>query len=162
MKKAKLVALTMGVLAVYTAAANAEQVLDMARLTQVQGKVMINDGVRYVQAKSGAELKAGTKIITTKNSTVNVVYQNGCKTQVKESSMLTITTPAECVAMFKNERVHVADAVGSVPPTSAKKDSAWLFQDGHVIWVAAGVGGVFAAVNASRGNGHGNSPASPL
>lgn len=79
------------------------------KLAMVSGNVMVNNGKSFVKANPNAQIKPGTKIITNKNSSANLVYSNGCVKQVKPNSILTVGTQNECVAgMFKDEKIHVA------------------------------------------------------
>ena len=150
-----------GLLAVSAGMVNAEVADSNARLLQVQGKVLVNDGARYTPAKSGSEVKAGTKIITSKDATANLVYKNGCVKEVKANTMLVVGTPADCKAMVSNERIHVAAAAGEVTLETANKSNAkWLFEDGRWVLVALGTGAVIA-VAANSGGDSNNPPPLP-
>ena len=150
-----------GLLAGFAGMVNAEVADGNARLLQVQGKVLVNDGVRYMQAKSGAEVKAGTKIITSKDATANLVYKNGCVKEVKANTMLVVSTPADCKAMVSNERIHVA-AVGEVTEQTANRsNAAWLFRDGRWVLVALGTGAVIAVAASSGGDSNNPPPLPP-
>lgn len=90
-----------------------------AKLTQVQGDVMVNNGTRFVKAVSGLELKPGAKIVTAKSSNVSLVYQNGCVKQLKQNTMHTVGTAEQCAANFSKERTYVAALGGdTVLPTN--------------------------------------------
>lgn len=142
--------------------ANAEVADGSARLLQVQGKVLINDGARYTPAKSGAEVKTGTKIITAKGATANLVYKNGCVKEVKTNTMLVVGTPAECASMISNERIHVAAAAGEVTlETANRSNAAWLFRDGRWVLVALGTGAVVAVAATNGGDGSNPPPLPP-
>lgn len=129
------------------------------KLSQVQGDVMVNNGNRFVKAAAGSELKPGAKIVTAKESSVTVVYQNGCVKKLQPNSMLTVGTAAECLANNANERVYVATAVGDTlndanADTSKKKGAGWFDNNGK--WIAGGlVIGTGIAVS-TRGHGGGN------
>lgn len=138
---------------------NAEVAEGNARLLQVQGKVLVNDGTRYAPAKSGAEVKAGTKIITSKEATANLVYKNGCLKEVKPNTMLVVGTPADCKAMVSNERIHVAAAAGEVTLATANQSNAqWLFKNGRWVLVALGTGAVIAVATNSGGDSNNPPP----
>lgn len=151
-----------GLLAGSVVVANAEVADSSARLLQVQGKVLVNDGTRYTPAKSGAEVKTGTKIITSKGATANLVYKNGCVKEVKTNTMLVVGTPAECVSMISNERIHVAAAAGEVTLNNANQsNAAWLFRDGRWVLVALGTGAVIAVVATNSGDSNNPPPLPP-
>lgn len=110
MTKRTLSVLTFSVLAVFSMAVSAEQAPVTVKLSQVTGNVMVNDGTRFVKASSGIQIKPGTKVITSKDSTLDLIYQNGCVKQVKANTMLTVGTQTECVAKISDERTYVAAA----------------------------------------------------
>lgn len=96
----------------------------VAKLAQVEGRVMVNTGTNYVMAASGTLLQPGTKVATTKGASVAIVYNDGCVKQVKENSILTVGQATECAAKRINERVYVAEAIGDTasdaPPVAAE------------------------------------------
>ena len=112
MTKRTVSVLTFSILAAFSMAVSAEQVPATVKLSQVTGNVMVNDGTRFVKASSGIQIKPGTKVIASKDSTLDLIYQNGCVKQVKANTMLTVGTQAECVAKISDERIYVA-AVGN-------------------------------------------------
>ncbi len=151
-----------GLLAGSVVVANAEVADASGRLLQVQGKVLVNDGTRYTAAKSGAEVKTGAKIITSKDATVNLVYKNGCIKEVKANTMLVVGTPAECASKISNERTHVAAAAGEVTLNTANRsNAAWLFRDGRWVLVALGTGAVVAVAATNSGDSNNPPPLPP-
>jgi hypothetical protein len=112
MTKRTVSVLTFSVLAAFSMVVSAEQAPVTVKLSQVTGNVMVNDGTRFVKASSGIQIKPGTKVIASKDSTLDLIYQNGCVKQVKANTMLTVGTQAECVAKISDERIYVA-AVGN-------------------------------------------------
>ena len=118
MTKRTVNVLTFSILAAFSMAVWAEPAVTV-KLSQVTGNVMVNDGARFVKAASGQQIKPGSKVIASKDSTVELIYQNGCVKQVKANSMLTVGTQAECVAKISDERIYVAAA--GTPNGLAKK-----------------------------------------
>lgn len=112
MTKRTVSVLTVSILAAFSMAVSAEQAPATVKLSQVTGNVMVNDGTRFVKAASGVQIKPGTKVIASKDSTLDLIYQNGCVKQVKANTMLTVGTQADCVAKISDERIYVA-AVGN-------------------------------------------------
>ena len=106
------IALKLGTLSLFgllSAAAVAETAPAPIKLSVVNGNVMVNNGKSFVKASPNAQVKPGTKIITNKNATANLVYKNGCVKQIKPNTILTVGTQNECVAgKFTDEKIHVA------------------------------------------------------
>lgn len=113
----------MALLGGFASVAFAEAQAPVAKLAQVEGRVMVNAGTNYVMAASGTQLQPGTKVATTKGASVAIVYNDGCVKQLKESSILTVGQATECTAKRINERVYVAEAIGDTasdaPPVAA-------------------------------------------
>ena len=144
--------------------AMAEPPVIVARLAQVDGTVMVNQGTVYKKAASGEVLKQGAKIVTTKGATVALVYKDGCIKQLKESSILTVGPASECTAKQNNERVYLADAVGETA-TDAPSAGAGSMGGGGALsgnMIALGLGGLVVAGGAvSISNSKDDSNASP-
>lgn len=127
--------------------AMAEPPVMVAKLAQVDGTVMVNQGTAYKKAASGAVLQQGAKIVTTKGATVAVVYKDGCIKQLKENSILTVGPASECTAKQSNERVYLADAVGETA-TDAPSAGAGSMGGGSALsgnMIALGLGGLVVA-----------------
>lgn len=118
MTKRTVNVLTFSILAAFSMAVWAEPAVTV-KLSQVTGNVMVNDGTRFVKATSGLQIKPGSKVIASKDSTLELIYQNGCVKQVKANTMLTVGTQVECVAKISDERIYVAAA--GTPNGLAKK-----------------------------------------
>ena len=156
MTKRTVSVLTFSILAAFSMAVSAEQAPATVKLSQVTGSVMVNDGTRFVKASSGIQIKPGTKVIASKDSTLDLIYQNGCVKQVKANTMLTVGTQAECVAKISDERIYVA-AVGN-------QNNLGLRQFLANPLVIAGVVATAIAVPvalANSGSSNNNTPVSP-
>lgn len=123
----------------------ATSITTSAKLTQVQGDVMVNNGARFVKAVSGTELKPGAKIVTAKSSTISLSYQNGCVKQIKQNTMHTVGTPEQCAADAGKERIYVA-ALGDPPIPKLKQ----------TLHIPAMVGGMIAAAVVFTNSGGNN------
>jgi hypothetical protein len=122
------------------------------RLVQVQGDVMVNDGVKYQKASSGNQVKMGSKLVTAKNATVNMVYENGCVKTVKANTIITVGSQNECTtAIFKNEKTYVAAAAGDTVLQGTKQKGFWQ-QMASGKWVFIGLGGAALAYGISSTN----------
>lgn len=152
--------LSLVMMAFLSQATTAATVAPAAKLTQVQGDVMVNNGTRFVKATPGAELKPGAKIVTAKGATVSLVYQNGCIKRMQPNSMLTVGSAVECTAKSNGERVYVAQAIGDTATDAASPaETALAKTPGNNRW-AAGLftGGVIGGlIYAFDGDGGGNS-----
>ena len=81
--------LAIGLGAGYAAAQNQTPV---ARLTHLQGNVLVSKEDAMVAATSNEPLAVGTRVLTTKDSSVVVDYANGCSISLKENESFTVTT----------------------------------------------------------------------
>lgn len=136
--------------------ASAEAPVVVAKLTKIEGNVMVNQGVNYGAAKPGMELKTGAKVVTTKNSSVAIVYNNGCIKQVKPNSILSVGPAAECTNNQIKERAYVAEAVGETA-TDAPPPAAGSFGVvGGLGWVAPASFGLVAAAGIAGSNNDNN------
>ena len=63
----------------------------VALLYKVQGKVMVNQGGKFVPAKVGMPLNVGDRIIAMDGASASLQYGNACTIQVAPDSSLTVT-----------------------------------------------------------------------
>jgi hypothetical protein len=151
----------------FSATVYAEDV-PMVRLLQVQGNVMVNDGVKYQKVTSGMQVKLGTKIVTAKDATVDLVYPNGCIKTVKSNTLIAVGSNDECAAaLFKNEKTYVTVAAGDKTLPDTQKKGFWQ-QLTPGKWAFIGLGGAAIAYGISEATDGDNdsitvvSPAAPL
>ncbi len=71
---------------------------NIATLTQVTGKVMVNKGKGFTMAKAGLGLADSDRLITLDDSSASVVFTDGCVNNVKANSVLAISKSAGCKA----------------------------------------------------------------
>jgi hypothetical protein len=132
----------------------ADQPLVIAKLTNLNGPVMVNDGVRYQPANPTKPLTVGTKVMVPQGGQANLVFSNGCVKPIKQNSILTInslynvpTNSKDCAAAFVQERAYQVAAVGDVsPPATIPPASAGIGAGtialgalGAVAFIAAGI-----------------------
>jgi hypothetical protein len=67
-----------------------------ARLTFVEGSVMMNQGKQFVPAKPGTELIAGDRILALKTGRATVTFADGCEVLVKPGKLMTVTAKSVC------------------------------------------------------------------
>ncbi len=77
------------------AGAQAEPI-QLAALSSVEGKVLVNKGKGFTSAKPGTPLVEGDRVISLNGSSAAVVYKDGCVTQLKENSLLALDKAAGC------------------------------------------------------------------
>lgn len=63
----------------------------VALLYKVQGKVMVNQGGKFVPAKAGMPLGVGDRILVMADSNASIEYGNGCTLSLVPNSSLTVT-----------------------------------------------------------------------
>ncbi|CAI10008.1 hypothetical protein ebA6791 [Aromatoleum aromaticum EbN1] len=103
-------------------AAHAAEPLQVAALTNVDGKVLIHKGKDYTIAKAGSPLIEGDRVITLKGSKADVAFAEGCVTSLKENAVLAIGGVDVCATgplSANPEPVKYAQAIGAPVPTSA-------------------------------------------
>lgn len=97
-------------------AAHAAEPLQIAALTNVDGKVLIHKGKDYTVAKAGSTLVEGDRVITLKGSKADVAFSEGCVTSLKENAVLAIGGVDVCATgplSANPEPVKYAAAIGA-------------------------------------------------
>jgi hypothetical protein len=108
-----------GLFALAATAAYADQPIQLASLSSVDGKILVNQGHGYVAAKPGMMLSDGDRVIALDGSSAAVVYSDGCVTQVRENNILAMNQAAGCKQqpvgtghVGAAEPMRVAQAIG--------------------------------------------------
>lgn len=70
--------------------------LQLAMLSNVDGKILVNKGKGFISAKSGMALQPGDRIVALDGSRAAVVYPDGCVTKLDENSLLALDKSATC------------------------------------------------------------------
>lgn len=137
-----------------TGLVNADQPIVMAKLTNLNGSVMVNDGARYQPAKPGQALPVGAKVMVPQGGKANLVFSNGCVKPIQQNSILTINSlnnvpsnAKDCASAFVQERAYQVAAVGDVsppgtiPPNSARMGAGTIVLGalGAIAFIAAGI-----------------------
>jgi hypothetical protein len=84
----------------------------VAQLKQLNGNVLVS---RDTGMTAGAELLKvanGTRVITTANSAVVVVFDNGCEVRMKENQRLDVESDKPCAALVPANLAVAAPAAG--------------------------------------------------
>jgi hypothetical protein len=81
----------------------------IATLTQLEGKVLVNQGEETVPAQAGMSLRSSDRVLTLEDATALVVYKDGCGLPLEENSQLTLMSVDECT-----QGVAAVDAVSEM------------------------------------------------
>jgi hypothetical protein len=133
----------------------ADQPIVIAKLTNLNGSVMVNDGVRYQPAKPGQVLPIGAKVMVPQGSKANLVFSNGCVKPIQQNSILTINSlnnvpsnTKDCASAFVQERAYQVAAVGDVsPPATIAPASTGIGAGTIVLGALAAVGFIAAGID---------------
>ena len=146
-----LIAAAIAALVAATGVQSAERIV-LASLGEVSGKVMINQGKGYVAAHSGMAVREGDRVIALEGAGAQIVYQDGCVTNLKERKLLPVSAGG-CANRPLNpegEAMKLAQAVGAgagKPDTPRSDNPPAALPAGQNAWlqVAGGAGLVIAA-----------------
>ncbi|EQD75959.1 conserved hypothetical protein, membrane [mine drainage metagenome] len=119
----------------------------VAMLYKVQGKVMVNQGQKFIAAKAGMPLGAGDRILVMAGSNASIEYGNGCTLNLVPNSSITVTP--DC----KNARA-VAD--------TQQGGNAATVGDPHTDYMPIIIGGAALAAIAVIASSGGNSYSHPM
>ena len=72
----------------------------VARLKQVKGNVLVSKESGLAAGDEALRIIKGTRVITTANSEVVVVYDNGCEVKLKENQRFEVVTDRPCSALM--------------------------------------------------------------
>lgn len=115
--KSKLTAVAVALAAIAAAgSASAAEPMKVAALGDVSGKVMVNQGRGFVSAKPGMEIRSGDRIVALDGASAQVVYGDGCVTDLKENNLLSVDGKG-CATKPVNprgENIKLAQAIGGV------------------------------------------------
>ena len=84
----------------------------MARLTGLEGNVLVSQGDALVAAANNQRVAVGTRILTTAGGRVVVNYDAGCEVKLKENERFTVRV-GECGALV-GEVVALGPAPGAI------------------------------------------------
>lgn len=70
----------------------------VAMIYKVQGKVMVNQGQKFIPAKTGMPLSVGDRILVMAGSNASIEYGSGCTLSLVPNSSLTVTPDCKTVA----------------------------------------------------------------
>ena len=129
--------------------AYAQDPANFAKVTEANGKVLVNKGDGLVSTKAGTELVDGDRVVTLDKSNAKVMFADGCELVLEENKILVIDMNLGCKAAV----------LASAPGAVATGGSTGL-------WIGAAVAGGALLAGAGGGGGGGsdnsdNRPISP-
>ena len=101
--------------------------IQLASLSSVDGKVLVNQGHGFVAAKPGMVLGDGDRVIALDGSHAAVVYSDGCVSQLKENTLLAMDKALGCkkdavgTGGADQMPVRYAQAIGAPPQQENRK-----------------------------------------
>jgi len=117
MTKKRVLNVGIALLAALSAAGLRAEPIQLAALSNVEGKVLVNKGKGFATAKPGTPLVEGDRVIALDGSRAAVVYKDGCVTQLKENSLLALDKAAGCgkeaVKTGGSQPLRYAQAIGA-------------------------------------------------
>jgi hypothetical protein len=72
----------------------------VAKLQQVTGNVLVSREAGLATGAEAQEIANGSRIITTANSRVVVVFDNGCRVEMQENQRLEVDSRKPCAALI--------------------------------------------------------------
>ena len=127
----------------------------VAMLYNVHGRVLVNQGRKFVPAHGGTALDVGDRVLLMDGAHAMVEYGSGCSLPLEPNSAATIT--ARCLVSPEN-----ANMMGAVGGGGGNSNTGNTSSDGHnryTPWIIGGGILGIAAILASSGGG--SSPVSP-
>ncbi len=107
----------------------ADEPAQVATLNKAEGTVMVDQGKGFVSSKAAAKLNEGDRVITLDGSAAEIVFNDGCKTQLKANNMIVIAINPGCKAAI----VAVNGAAAGAGATTASAASAPLSYAGFSV-----------------------------
>ena len=85
-----------------------------ARLSAVQGSVMVNQGSGFVPASDKTVLHAGDRLMSLKGGKAHILFANGCDVALSGGAAATIAKPAagHCASNFVSDKDRTSEVGG--------------------------------------------------
>jgi hypothetical protein len=112
----------------------------VARLKNVDGNVLVSKESGLASGDERLRLTKGTRVITTANARVTVVYDNGCEVQLKENQRFEVVTDKPCSALVAQASTILLEPGGIATVATA----GGLVINAALIPLIGGVAGVEA------------------
>ena len=127
----------------------------VAMLYNVQGKVLVNQGQKFVPAHAGMALNVGDRVLLMDGANAKVEYGSGCSLPLAPNSAATIT--ARCLISPDN----MAQAVGGGGQNQDNNNQDNNSSFNYTPWLLGGGGILLVAILANGGGGGYKAPVSP-
>jgi hypothetical protein len=98
----------------------------VAHLKQVTGNVLVSQESGLAAAGEALPLSKGTRVITTANSEVIVVYDNGCEVRLKQNQRFEVVTDKPCAALMAQAESILLEPEGAALATTATSGAVAL------------------------------------
>lgn len=151
---------------------NAHSAEFIARLTQIEGSVLVNQGKNYDSAQTGMQLKRDDRVLVRADGSARVVYQNGCVLRLGPNSLLILEGEDQCTkgavvyqAGGTSQPAGTTGTAGSTSlgaPETAATESTIAGIPATTAVIAAGVIAIGAGVAAAASGGGGGGPQVPI
>ena len=97
----------------------------IARLKDVHGNVLVSKESGLASGDESLRLAKGTRVITTANSDVIVVYDNGCEVQLKENQRFEVEDGKPCSALIAQAQSILMEPAGAATAGAAASLAAY-------------------------------------
>jgi hypothetical protein len=94
----KTISLAVLALGVAFSAAAAEAPATNSTLTEVRGRLSVNQGDEFAPAVEGMRLKAGDRVMAQATGEGEIKFDDGCELEVEENTIVTVPNEPECKA----------------------------------------------------------------
>ena len=103
-----------------TAIAPAQQTREgVAQLKGVKGNVLLSRQTGLAAGGEATRITEHTRVITTANSEVVVVYDNGCEVRLKENQRFEVETDKPCAALIAQAQSVLVEPAGTALAASS-------------------------------------------
>jgi hypothetical protein len=86
----------------------------IARLTDVNGNVLVSREAGLASGNEALRLLPGTRVITTSNSEVVIEYDNGCRVRLKENQRFEVESGKPCALLIASPQAIIVAPAGVV------------------------------------------------
>jgi len=91
----------------------ADEPAQVATLNKAEGTVMVDQGKGFVSSRASAKLNEGDRVITLDGSGAEIVFNDGCRAQLKANNMMTIALNPGCKAAIVAVNGAAASGTGA-------------------------------------------------
>jgi hypothetical protein len=149
----KLQAISIALLVAAVAAAGAapaqQAARTVAKLTGMQGNVLVSQGDAMAAASNGQVLPVGARVVTTAGAQVVISYDKGCDVKLNENQRFTVKELGECPALIASVE-SLAPGSGAIGGAAATAPAVAVVASGGIV---AGIGyGIYEITKSTDNN----------